>query len=245
MNKLIIIKGKQVLKVLTTQAEIIVRYDFDERGKIDSGADYYICAVDPMKPEQSKELLDTGFVFHDRRIVMERVLKNERHIAKQGDIVIKKDSIDHMVYEVAYLVFTKDRRFHLLPMHDQKRAIPVIKAYIDECVKQNMMAYKAFHDDELLGFAIVLGKGERENISHNAIRGGIVENFLGAVKPGIKGKITANILYSSMLNGESDSFHKYVGKVSSENVASLNLHYGLGAKAVSVYDLYIKRIKRT
>jgi len=60
----------------------------------------------------------------------------------------------------------------------------------------------------------------------------------------VKGKMAATMLYSAMLDGERPKFKKYLGRISAANAPSINLHFLLGGRIVSVYDEYIYRASR-
>jgi len=200
------------------------------------GADYVICQVDVQDTEKSRELLSSGFAFLDRILLFEiglaNVQLNGTGALKDISVTCDTEYIPEM-NEIAHKAFIADRRFHLNHEFDLEKAAPIMDAYINRCKEQEMKIYKALHGTELLGFTIVNEKADPKGICF--------ENMLGATMPGIKGKMIAPMLYKSMLCGEKDSFKKCLGRVSSSNLASLNLHIQLGGKVSGIYDEYIYR----
>lgn len=200
------------------------------------GAGYLICRADPADSGREKELLDRGFSFLDRVLVLEIDLRRAAAApAAQGlpELRVERDgTFSEDMAAMACQAYTADRRFHLESVFDQDQAGPVIRAYLDDCARRGMTVYRALHGDELLGFTVVdEDTGDRR----------CFENVLGVTKPGIRGKMAAPGLYAAMLEGQRDRFQKYLGRVSSSNVSSLNLHFRLGAKVSSVYDEFIFR----
>lgn len=228
---------------LVTETSVIEKYNINEKiSKFDTDVDYIICQSDVLDSAYESELVDKGFRFLDRILFMEislaKINMNTVPMTKLQEIGIhfEVDKIfTDSMYQTAYLTYTSDRRFHLDPVFHQQDAIPIIKAYIDVCRLKCMKIYKALHDDELLGYAIVDETADE--------KGGYFENVLGATIPGIKGKMIAEALYASILYGEKDNFKKYVGRVSASNAASINLHFQLGARVSCIYDEFICKIK--
>ena len=191
------------------------------------------------------ELLENGFRFHDRILRVEIFLKdnsgsflNDIDIpVRGGEISISlSDEYTEEMYRLACEAYTTDRRFHLEQRFDQNVANHVIASYLKEFNEKNYPVIKAVHRQELLGFTVI-----REDRDKNCF-----ENILGATLPGMKGKMAAVPLYKSMLQLGSESafenkYRRYVGDISSANVASINLHMQLGAKVVDTIDAYIYR----
>ena len=90
---------------------------------------------------------------------------------------------------------------------------------------------KIKHKDILLGFVVL-----------RDIDGKKFENVLACTKPGIKGKMIAYPMYQTAIafgKKLTCSEGVYIGRVSSANMASLNLHRSLGAKIIAIEDEYI------
>ena len=223
---------------LATDAFVIEKYALEERCAEPKAGVYTICRVDVADSLRAAELLAQGYAFLDRVLLMEIDLRRpgEREAiqAMPGVRVVCDHSFPEEMFSLACRAYTMDRRFHLEPAFDSVRAAPVLRAYIDDCAARGMKVYKALHGEELLGFTVV----------DESLPGvGRFENVLGATTPGIKGKMVAPMLYNAMLEGEKARFRKFIGRVSAGNAASMNLHYSLGARTLSVYDEYIHRPK--
>lgn len=228
------------MKITHTDTDSLIIYRTDERiDSIDPAFRYTVCQADVLDCQYEDALKSRGFQFHDRILFMEISLRGKEALpapdSKLGLRLVCDQDFGLDVYNLAYAVYTTDRRFHLESVFNQEQAIPFMKAYIDDCKARNMKIFKLYHDAELLGYTIVDEQADP--------RGLYFENMLGVTAPGIKGKLAAPTLYSYMLSAESQTFKKYVGRVSASNAASMNLHYQLGAKTASIYDEFIFRTK--
>lgn len=202
-----------------------------------SAADYVICQSDVLDTMREEKLNGMGFRFLDRVFYFEIPLRSSAGSGDNAPIQEIEFScsreIDDRVYELACQAYTSDRRFHLDPVFHQERANQVIRAYIEEFKTKRLKICKAMHGSELLGFTIV-----DETVDP---RGKFFENVLGATMPGIRGKMIAYPLYRYMLEAEKEKFVKYVGRVSSSNAASINLHFQLGGSVKNIYDEFVYR----
>ena len=210
-----------------------------ETDELNPQADYIICRADPLDSACENRLRGMGFRFLDRMLYFEIDLRTFSETSSEllsGINFICDDRFGEDVHELAHAAYTTDRRFHLEPEFNQTLANEVIDMYIEDFKNRGMKLYKATHEKELLGFTVV-----DEKIDSG---GSSFENVLGATKPGIKGKMVAAPLYSAMLSGEREKFRKYVGRVSSSNVSSINLHFQLGGHIAKTYDEYIYEKKR-
>ena len=207
---------------------------------IESDANYVICRADPNDSVYESRLYDSGFRFLDRVLFYEIDVRtfNDLRVDKIPGVEFACDyEIGDNVYALAHEAFNFDRRFFLAPSFDQGTANYVIDAYLDNFKNRKLKIYKAIHDRELLGFTVV-----DEDVKEYK---NCFENVLGATKPGIKGKMIAGSLYSTMIAGEKDRFKKYIGRVSSLNLSSINLHSKLGGRVTEVYDELVINHKKT
>lgn len=203
-------------------------------------SDYVICQSDVLDSAYEDKLLQMGFHFLDRILYFEintdRFVKRfSRNTVSEIDLVCDT-KLDDDVFQLACEVYTSDRRFHLDSVFDQSKANLVIEAYIDYFRRRSIRVYKALYREKLLGFTVVDEKADSTNV--------FFENMLGATRPGIKGKMVAGPLYSFMIAEEGKIFKKYVGRVSSSNIASINLHHQLGGNVKKIYDEFIYRNER-
>lgn len=170
---------------------------------------------------------------------LDRILRME--IATQGECLWEEkkrliqfpakcmEIIDDSVYEIACAAYDKDRRFHLQEEYKQEQANAVIKAYIEECKRNSMPAITCSYNESILGVTVL-----KDNMD------GTMDNILGAVKPGLQGKMAAYGLYiQTLMWMKGQGCKRYYGNVSSSNIASLNLHIALGGKIVETYEEYI------
>lgn len=232
-------KRQVIMNIQTRTINIEKRDTAVGTGQIDSLADYVICRADPADSVYEDRLCSMGFRFLDRMLYFEIDLKafeEKPADALSGIDFVCDDRFDDDVYALAHAAYTTDRRFHLKPVFDQVSANEVMDAYIDEFRDRELKLYKALHGRELLGFAVVDENADTRHL--------FFENVLGATRPGIKGKMIAAPLYSAMLAGERDRFRKYAGRVSSSNMASVNLHFQLGGHVTKIYDEFIYENKR-
>lgn len=196
-------------------------------------ADYIICQSEVLDSIYEEELIGKGYRFLDRILRFEiktnAVNVSDTDALQHVDFSYDREYDDRLL-DLAFQAYTTDRRFHLDPVFNQQSANDVIEAYVDYCRKQEYKVYKALHNNELLGFAVA------DDIDRNRP---FFENILAATRPGIKGKMIAGPLYRFMIETESEAFKKYVGRVSSSNLASINLHTTLGGRVKAIYDEFI------
>ena len=198
------------------------------------GKRYEICCVDALDDRREMELRGSGYAFLDRVLVYEIRLKRfsgpEPGLPNGITVRCDRDFTEEL-YELAQSVFLTDRRFHLQPLFDANAAVPVLRAYIDDCREKEMKLFKAYHGETLLGFTVVDERADGD--------GKYFENVLGAAKADLRGKLAAPALYEYMLRTQQERFTCYLGRVSSSNAASINLHSHLGGKVVRIYDQFI------
>ena len=110
------------------------------------------------------------------------------------------------------------------------------EAFTDEMLDLALKAFdtdrRFFLDREFtpVGFVIL-----------HEVENGIYENVLGLTKQNLMGKAAAVPLYSSVLGIVGAEGKRYLGIASSTNMASINLHMQLGARATDTIDRYILR----
>lgn len=220
-------------KTLFVGTNEIKRYQLGAT-EIDTSSGYTIVEVDVKNSSYESKLLSSGYRFLDRVFEMDIALSGAVDVddlSSQGIKFVVDSIVSDDIYELACEVYDSDRRFHLDPVFNQENANHILKQYIEDYKQIGVKVFKAYREQELLGFTIV-----NENVDEKAI---FFENVLGATKPGIKGKMIAAPLYKKMLYEESKTFKKYYGKVSSSNLASINLHFMLGGRIRNIYDEFI------
>lgn len=197
----------------------------------------YLIASAAVSDLEAKEALSrSGYVFHDRVLQLgidipaSMQLRRKRCRKPAGIKTRKAETFTEEMYRMACSVFKTDRRFHLDRGYNQKLADRVIKAWMDRWEERKLQVMQAFYKEEMTGFVII-------DTAHSRS-----ENVLGVTAPGISGMASAYPLYSDLLDllGQGGC-RKYYGMVSTENVASINLHIQLGAEVCSIMDRYILR----
>lgn len=183
-------------------------------------------------------ITEAGYVFHDRVLTLEidlsttYNLRNSKLKGKSMVLIKNRSSIDSVMLEMAYQAYDTDRRFHLSKDFNTLISKKVIDAYVKKVSENDLLVPTAIYNEEPVGYTTIpVFNGEK------------AENVFGLTKPGIVGKISAYPLYVHMLDElQERGYKKYIGKVSTTNAASLNLHFELGAKVIDVVDEYIYRM---
>lgn len=206
-------------------------------GVPNSDAKYIIAQTHFRRTDEIARLLESGFCFHDRCLRLEVATdRTKKYCSERGgranDIfVCETEAFTDEMLELALTAFDTDRRFFLdrdfVPL---ERAFEVIRAYIAYYRSRRHRIIKAAHRDTVLGFVLL-----------HEVENGIYENVLGCTKQNLMGKAAAIPLYSSVLGIVGEEGKRYLGIASSTNVASINLHMRLGARASDTIDRYILR----
>lgn len=195
--------------------------------------DYILAKVEPDNVEKIMKLKKLGFCFHNRTILGEINLDtmDERLLRMvRGDMRIDTIYTEEL-YELAKKTFVRDRRFHLDIKWDQVLANKVLKGYLNRFSHDDTMLFKCFHNGKTVGFTVVKKLDET-----------LCENVLGAVDPLYQNRGVAIGLYSYMLKElKRKGYKKLYGRISTTNMASINLHIALGAKYSMPEDEYIFR----
>lgn len=217
--------------------DIKVRYYAlnDEIRDVTTECDFLLAKTSPDDIERIVGLEQKGFIFHNRTILGEINLSSvSETLIRMIRADVRTDKEFSMnLYELARKAFATDRRFHLTKQFDQNLANKIIEGYIRALSTEDVMLFKCFHKEKLTGFTIVK---RLDDIA--------CENMLGAVNPLYQSRGVAINLYSYMLKVLRDEgYMKLYGRISTTNVASINLHIALGAKYSLPEDDYILRQK--
>lgn len=213
-----------------TAEEILSRQSID--------TDYIIAQTEFSQTKDIARLLASGFCFHDRQLKMDisisRTLERFSGIFgnTNGVSVSETEHFTGEMLDMALTAFDMDRRFHLEQGFGSTRRV---KEVLESAVAHYQEGrHKIFRTDcqgNLVGCVLIRDIGS-----------GIYENVLGFTRPGIAGKAAAIPLYVGALKQiGSGGGKRYLGSVSSTNMASLNLHIQLGAKVTAITDWYIFR----
>lgn len=200
-------------------------------------AKYIIAQTHFRRTNEIAQLLDLGFCFHDRCLRLEvSTSRAKKYYSERGssanDILVREtEAFTDEMLDLALKAFDTDRRFFLdREFTPVEHAFEVIRAYIAYYRSRRHKIIKAVHRDSVLGFVIL-----------HEVENGIYENVLGLTKQNLMGKAAAVPLYSSVLGIVGAEGKRYLGIASSTNMASINLHMQLGARATDAIDRYILR----
>ena len=203
--------------------------------------DYVMLRINVREPEKTRNLIHHGFSFHDRYLKMEinieKTSEVRESLAKKTPPFFLSASHDFepVMLDMACQAYAFDRRYHLGAGYDNDMAREMIRAHLSRYKEEGCLIVKIYDNqkNELLGYTVLKKKSDF-----------VVENVMGLTLPGIKGKVSAFGLYNGMLNTIAEMVGKkgiYMGYVSSENITSINLHNGLGARVSGIEDEYIYR----
>lgn len=196
-------------------------------------AGYVIVQTPPDSSERIRRLSEMGYRFHDRFLTCSIALNHlDGHLVQMVRADVRREErFDEMVYRLAVRAFLADRRFHLDTVSDRAEQLPenLIQAYLTEFENMGCYLYKIFHKDKLIGFTVIRDTGE-----------GICENVLGAVDPDYQNRGAAFNLYTYMADAlRKGGYETLTGRISSRNMASLNLHLMLGGRFRNAVDWYV------
>lgn len=205
--------------------------------RFDDGATNIIKRISPTNITGKNNLKSKDFHFLDRIFVYSINLAQSQETRdkiteKLIDFPFKiSNEITEEMYELACAVYTTDRRFHLTNEFNQPFANKMIKEYFELYRKRKLQVFLCRLEEKLVGYTIV-EIGDK----------GCFENLIGVTEQSIKGKMIAYRLYDYMLNAMMEQgYNRYIGRVSSINIASQNLHIQLGGKVMDIYDEYVWR----
>lgn len=189
-------------------------YSFNQTGRELLKKNHYIMVDRTVKAQIALSSL-TGL---DRLVRMDvRELKN----------------ITDEVYEVAKKAFTKDRRFFLSLNCEENVGVAVLEDYIREIERNEKLVFGCFYKDELVGALIAIQVSESE-----------YETVLGAVLPKWQSKGAGISLYAFEFSQlQKKGIKTLYSRISTDNVASLNLHISLSKgniRFIQPFDIYIK-----
>ena len=198
-------------------------------------AEYVIARTERLRTREIAALRAAGFVFHERFIKIEiNIASALRQLPVNftgGDVAVRETrGFTEEMLALACAAYDADRRFHLEEgFDDGALAGEVISAKARAYASQQARIMVATHAGDLLGYCTFLPCGDG------------YRNVMGLTARGMKGKLAAWPLYTGALRILETGGGKYIGNVSSTNVASLNLHMRLGARVTGTEDWYILR----
>ena len=143
------------------------------------------------------------------------------------------EEITDEVYEAAEKAFTRDRRFFLSLNCEQEIGAAVLKDYIRQFEKEEKLIFGCFYKEKLVGALIAIRVSDME-----------YETVLGAVLPEWQSKGAGVSLYAFEFSQlQKKGIKTLYSRISTDNVASLNMHITLSQgniRFIQPLDVYIK-----
>ena len=171
---------------------------------------------------------EKGFYFGDRTV---GVSINLSRCNIDTDKLIRFEIIDGTQYkericEIAVKAFESDRRFHIKPDKDDVLAEVILREWIDKLNHVYVCRYK----DEILGFIDIEDIDDKTSDIH-----------LAAIDKTTKLPGVAMSLYAFAVKYAKENGKKHLtGRISSRNMAVMNIYSGLGAVFSDPRDIYVK-----
>ena len=169
-----------------------------------------------------------GYLFSDRTIgVMINLRRNNIDYQKmlRFDIRRAKDERDDIL-RISRNSFTQDSRFHVRPANDDDQAYEIIADYVENLSE----AYVCLYKEQVVGFLDLEQYEENSCFIH-----------LAAVQEKYRVAGVAVSLYAkAVLIAKERGCEKVYGRISSGNVAVMNLYAYLGATFFDPKDVFVR-----
>lgn len=192
-----------------------------------NGSSYYRVEL-PYNPNNYAVMSEKGYLFADRTIgVSISLRKNDIDYSKmiRFDISEASDSRDSIL-DIALRSFTFDRRFHVKSIPDDAVAAKIIEGWVESLSQP----YVCIHKDEVVGFLDLEPFGEKDCFIH-----------LAAVKERYRAAGAAVSLYAyAILKAKEKECDKICGRISSGNIAVMNLYARLGGVFSDPLDVFVR-----
>lgn len=174
-------------------------------------------------------LMGGGYYFVDRTldvsITLSKVNDYERLIRLP---IVKTTGYKKEILQIAQKSFPYDRRFHLQLNYNQQFANVVIADWVNRLGEVYVCLYK----DMPIGFLALIQIDDKNSFVH-----------LAAVDEEYRMTGAAMALYAKAIQVSKEK--KYLnlnGRISSKNIAVMNLYANFGAKFSNPIDIYIKEV---
>ncbi len=177
-----------------------------------------------------KTLEENDYTFADRTVETSiSLLKCENFDKNIRLPIIETEEYKSKLVEIAQKSFPYDRRFHLKKSYDKDFADIVIQSWVEESDKNLVCLYKEMP----IGFLSLKKIDEKTNFVH-----------LAAVDEKYRMTGAAMALYSKAIQiSKEKGFSSLNGRISSKNMAVMNLYSYFDAKFSEPIDIYIKEVK--
>lgn len=205
-----------------------------ELHNIEEWADFQVkpskFVVDSDAIEIADFLRNEGYIMVDRTIKATIPIKKDKVFSRLCRIPLeRKDKLENRIFEIAKQAFLPDSRFfdRANTSEDEKRE--AICAFVDEMKSFYICRFKG----EIAGFLEVVPDGERQDQA--IIR-------LAAVDEKYRVAGVATALYAGAVEKcREQGIKKLWGRISSRNMAVMNLYASLGAAFSQPLDVYVRR----
>lgn len=206
---------------------------------LNTNADYVRLEVNASAQVDKECLQEKNFIWVDRtvraKISLNRVDGLDRLVRME---VRQLDEITEDVFEVAKSAFVKDRRFFLSLDYDKEIGHEVLHDYIIQYEGVPKKVFGCFYENKMVGALIAIQISETE-----------YETVLGAILPEWQSKGVGVSLYAYEFDQlKKQGVKTLYSRISTDNVASLNLHISLckgNLAFMQPLDVYIKSGKST
>ncbi len=204
--------------------------EMDREDGIPCRDEKYVRLSIPSEHDKQQEILQAGYVLADRTIEVKVPLgKSKVDFAKLRRMpVAVETSPKEQVYELALKNFGSDYRFQVCVSEGRELYRGILRQWIEEQSDVYLCRYK----DKLAGFAEVRLLEEH---------GDAPFIYLAAVDEMYRSSGMAMSLYAAVFQDAKEKGYKHAyGRISSKNMAVMNLYASFGAMFANPYDIYIK-----
>lgn len=185
----------------------------------------------PTDYPNKQDLVNKGFVMVDRTIdVKVPIGRSEKNFLRFCRMtVFRTEKYVEEIRKIARASFQEDYRFKI-SLHEQKNEI--YDQLIDSWLEGQKEVFVCLYKEQAIGFADVRCLNEY---------GGMPFIYLAAVDERYRTTGAAISLYASVFEYYKEQKMKFVyGKISSQNIATINLYASFGAQFLRSCDIYIK-----
>lgn len=172
----------------------------------------------------------------NKYIFVDRILDVSMALSKVNDYeklirlpIVKTTEYKKEILQIAQKSFPYDRRFHLQLNYNQQLANVVIADWVDKLDEVYVCLYK----DMPIGFLALIQIDNKNSFVH-----------LAAVDKEYRMTGAAMALYAKAIQiSKENNYLNLNGRISSKNIAVMNLYANFGAKFSNPIDIYIKEVK--
>lgn len=179
---------------------------------------------------KSSDLLSQNkYIFVDRTLDVSIALSKVDDYEKLIRLpIVKTTEYKKEILQIAQKSFPYDRRFHLQLNYNQQLANVVITNWVDKLDEVYVCLYK----DMPIGFLALIQIDNKNSFVH-----------LAAVDKEYRMTGAAMALYAKAIQiSKENNYLNLNGRISSKNIAVMNLYANFGAKFSNPIDIYIKEV---